>query len=353
MNISMISFTENGMKLSRKIAADMKAEQSLLYTKYFAEQPEEGEIFVQYVKESVQEWARAQMEAGNPMLFIGACGIAVRAIAPYLTDKLHDSPVMVMDELGNYIIPILAGHVGGANEIAQNIAAMTGAVPVITTATDINKKFAVDLFAKKNALHIVNKDGIAGVSAKVLQGKEITISVDPAHITKLPPVSEKIRLTGYPPECEVDVLITAQKTKYRALLSLQPKEYAVGVGCKRGKEPEKVRRLIQSCLKEAGIGVEQVFELASVEQKREEECFLSWSREERIPFHTYTAEELAEVQGDFNGSEFVKEKIGVDNVCERAALKACASGGRLIYPKHAEDGMTVAIAKRDWRIAFD
>lgn len=105
------------------------------------------------------------------MIFIGACGIAVRAIASSVNNKLKDSPVIVIDELGQFVIPILSGHVGGANELAILLAALMNATPVITTATDINNKFAVDVFAKKCRLAIVNKDGIAGVSSKVLAGK--------------------------------------------------------------------------------------------------------------------------------------------------------------------------------------
>ena len=86
-------------------------------------------------------------------LFIGAAGIAVRSIAPRVKDKFTDSPVLVMDEKGGYIIPLLSSHLGGAGETARIISALTGAVPVVTTATDLNRKFAVDLFCegKRNA----------------------------------------------------------------------------------------------------------------------------------------------------------------------------------------------------------
>ena len=87
-------------------------------------------------------------------LFIGAAGIAVRSIAPLVKDKFTDSPVLVMDEKGGYIIPLLSSHLGGAGETARIISALTGAVPVVTTATDLNRKFAVDLFAKENGMQI-------------------------------------------------------------------------------------------------------------------------------------------------------------------------------------------------------
>lgn len=95
----------------------------------------------------------------------------MRAIASSVNNKLKDSPVIVIDELGKFVIPILSGHMGGANELAVLLAELMNATPVITTATDINNKFAVDVFAKKCRLAIVNKDGIAKVSSKVLAGK--------------------------------------------------------------------------------------------------------------------------------------------------------------------------------------
>ena len=101
----------------------------------------------------------------------------MRAIASSVNNKLKDSPVIVIDELGEVCYSDSFRHVGGANELAVLLAALMNATPVITTATDINNKFAVDVFAKKCRLAIVNKDGIAGVSSKVLAGEVVTMSV--------------------------------------------------------------------------------------------------------------------------------------------------------------------------------
>ncbi|MGN0326196.1 MAG: hypothetical protein ACI4DW_07780, partial [Lachnospiraceae bacterium] len=135
MKLSMISFTENGKLLSVNIAKLLDGTEYALYTKCHAFCQEEQTV--RFVTQSIGEWAKEQFEERNALLFIGACGIAVRAIAPYITDKLHDSPVLVMDEKGQYVIPILSGHVGGANELAVTLAEKIGAKPVITTATDI------------------------------------------------------------------------------------------------------------------------------------------------------------------------------------------------------------------------
>lgn len=380
--LSIISFTEKGAHLSLKLL-DMLSEEgenAWLYTK--CSKYREGSINkrLRYVYSNTDEWAKVQMSAKNELLFIGACGIAVRAIAPWVANKLYDSPVLVMDELGTYVIPILSGHVGGANEIAVKIAEMTGSIPVITTATDLNKSFAVDIFAKKNYLYIENKDGIAKVSSKVLRGEKISMAIEPlGHAISEPETLEteenktekvetveagkqaeqdnrftnQIEIVDFPPKQPIDVIITSQKQDYNASLILRPKEYVLGMGCKRGKEPEKIEEYIDQTLTALGISKNQVYAICSIDKKRDEAGFLQWSSLERIPFITYSAEELEEVEGDFEVSQFVKSQVGVDNVCERAALKGCGEGGELVYRKHASDGMTIAVAKRDWRVSFD
>lgn len=368
MNISAISFTRNGIRLSERLAGslenlwkkecadpqrNMELDNIMLFTKCTAYADENAAHPVQYVAESTGEWAGKQMREKNILLFIGACGIAVRSIAPYLTDKMHDSPVLVMDENGEYVIPILSGHLGGANEIAMEIAGAVGAKPVITTATDINHKFAVDLFAERNGLFVVNKEGIAKVSSKVLAGKDITISIEPVHICEGCRLPEGVHMVSYPPEQFVDIVVTSEEKKFDTAILLRPKEYVIGMGCRRGKEVDKIEALILHSMEESDIRMEQILALASIDCKKDEQGFLSWSRKNHLPFITYTVEQLRDLKGEFQASPFVMATTGVDNVCERAALKGCGNGGKLIYGKHAEDGMTIAIAKREWGVRFD
>ncbi len=371
-SMSVISFTESGARLSEKLAelwgsrekeapGDIEIGEIELYTKCNAPkgrgaetEPGQGAAgAARAVEESVGEWAGEQMRAGKILLFIGACGIAVRAVAPHLSDKLRDSPVLVADEKGNYVIPILSGHFGGANEIAVRIATMLGAVPVITTATDLNQKFAVDLFARRNGLFVVNREGIAKVSAKVLAGQEITMSVETGHFRGEGRLPSGVRMVPYPPGGPVDVLVTGEEKEPDAVLLLRPREYALGIGCRKGKEADKIEVFILQGAKEAGISPERFFAAASIDLKREEPGILQWSRRHRVPFLTYTAEELRETEGEFHGSAFVLRAAGVDNVCERAALRACGPGGRIVYGKHAADGMTIAVAEREWSAGFN
>lgn len=383
MKLAIISFTENGIKLSQTVSKSLSGRKVTLYTKcsrYTAE-----DLKVQRVKESLQVWTAQRMAEGDALLFIGACGIAVRAIAPNLTDKLHDVPVLVMDEEGQYVIPILSGHVGGANELAHELAGLMDACPVITTATDVQKKFAVDLFAKRNHLEIMNKDGIAKVSAKALAGEQLTIAVRAKNIECYHPkfcevceedfteaenqllreasmhkqdqeacvVEPPLRLVPYVKNQQIDIVVSETPDNKNALIWLRPRRYVVGMGCRKNKDTEELLAFYQETLEQAMVELGEVYALASIEKKKDEPGLLAISERMRIPFFTYTAEELNRVGECVHSSEFVKAQVGVDNVCERAAFAGCGVSGGLIYEKHAFDGMTIAIAERNWSVILD
>lgn len=248
MKLSVISFTENGKQLSESIVKLLEKELEIkLYTKCEAGIKDDIYSDILFLKKSVGDWAKERMQEQNALLFIGACGIAVRAVAPFLTDKLHDVPVLVMDEKGKYVIPILSGHMGGANDLANHIAEKTGAEAVITTATDLNKKFAVDLFAKRNRLYIANKDGIVKVSSKVLAGKEITMSIEAGH--EIIGGESGIRFVPYPPMGVVDVVVTSKDDMFDTSLLLKPREYVIGIGCKKGKKANEIDDFILKAIK--------------------------------------------------------------------------------------------------------
>lgn len=347
MELRVISFTAQGRCLGERIKECLPREEVILY-----EKPDGGIVF----------WAEEAFKSRSALIFIGACGIAVRAIAPFVKDKLTDSPVVVLDEKGRYVIPILSGHAGGANELAKRLAEAVGAVPVITTATDINGKFAVDVFAMKNQLVIMNKEGIAKVSSKALRGERITVSVEDsnpkrrsfaAKATRLP---DEVDLLPYPPNGPVDVLVASDAAKrelnIRPVLWLKPREYVLGIGSRRGKSIEELTAFLDAKLALLGIDSSDIAVIASIEEKRTEEGICRWAERHRIPFRTFSKEELRAVRGRFHGSYFVEKTVGVDNVCERAALAASGKGGTLILEKQAENGMTMAVARRVWQIRW-
>ena len=361
MILSVICFTRNGYdRMNELNQAGIKDLTVRRFCKCSQLREECGDIFVEG---TVQDWTEKQFAEKNAILFIGATGIAVRSIAPFAENKLSDSPVLVMDDHGRYIIPILSGHVGGANELASLIAEKMGAVPVITTATDINGKIAADVFAKKNHLTIVNKAGIAAVSSKVLTGEKLIFCIGKdvlfdekekeafakAHADDLVILPE----TEADPSAEFDIYI-GRKTgaSPQALLYLTPAKYVLGIGCRMGKTKEEIESLALPQLSKLGIAPEEVCAITSVEHKRKEQGLIDLARELNVPFETYSAEELESLEGDFSVSEFVKQTTGTGCVSERAAMFYCEGNGELILRKIAENGVTLAIAEKKWRLEF-
>ncbi len=297
----------------------------------------------------LSEWAKRCFSDKSALIFIGACGIAVRTIAPFVRDKLSDSPVLVLDESGRYVIPILSGHVGGANELAERIARKIQAEAVITTATDQNGVFAADVFAQKNRLTICNKEGIAAVSSKLLRGERVSISIqDGAAVAGWENALER---TEYPPLGKTDIVISTEEDALKkGILRLRPKPYVLGLGCRRGKEEAEIAEWLRETLP---VPLTEIAYLASVDRKKDESGLRTFAERNRIPFLTFSAEELSALSGDYSGSDFVKQQVGVDNVCERAAMAAAGMGGTLVLRKQSGNGITAALAKRKWSLTFD
>jgi len=344
--LRVCTFTAQGEALARKIFEEWQ------------------EMIPQYrsADVSLEQWTGACFEKHLPVLFVGACGIAVRAIAPFVKDKLSDSAVLVMDEQGRFIIPILSGHVGGANALAKKLAGRMGAIPVLTTATDVEGLFSVDVFAMENGLQIKNRDGIRKVSAKLLRGEKVTITWEDGiqaemskgngeERTALP---EGLIFVPFSSETADVRIVTkqglARHTELSQSLLLIAKEYVVGIGCKKGKTFEEFDAFLKQSLQEGWM--EKTCAIVSIDLKAREEGIWELAQYYHLPFVTYPASELQKVQGEFTESEFVRETTGVANVCERAALCHAGAGGELIQKKTASQGMTVAVARRKTILHF-
>ena len=277
---------------------------------------------------SLDEYTRIGFESHRPLIFVGATGIAVRAISAYVKDKLTDTPVIVIDDNGRFVIPILSGHAGGANKLAVIIANLLDAIPVITTSTDVNRAFSADVFAVENHLTIRNREGIRKVSAKAIEGKPVTLSVK-----------------DYPPREKVDIIL-ADRTDSEYDLLLSPKKYTIGIGTRKGKDPEEAEAFILEVLAGEGIAVQDVYAVCTVDIKEDEPAIKRFCGKYSLPLITFEASLLERVQGDFTASRFVKKTVGVDNVCERAAFLGALPDAKLILRKTSGEGITVAICQR-------
>ncbi len=312
MKISTIAFTENGMEIAGRLADS--------------------------------QWTEEHFTR-DAIVFIGAMGIAVRAIAPFVKTKTKDPAVIVVDELGHFSIPVLSGHIGGANELAIKIADVLGAVPVITTATDINNVFAIDTWAKGENLRILNPECIKLVSSKLLKGKTIHVKSSYPIGGKLP---ENIQINDLKDLSDYDVIIThdnedIEKINNKNILLLVPAIITAGIGCRRGIGFEIIEKSVLNALNKENCHILSLKAIASIDKKANEKGILE--------FNTYSAEELNSLEGDFTKSDFVKSVVSVDNVCERSAI--AESKGELIRRKDAGNGVTVALAINEPVISWE
>ncbi len=303
-----------------------------------------------YRKEALSAIVKRQFYTCDSLIFVGAVGIAVRSIAPFLEHKYKDPAVLVIDELGKYCIPILSGHVGGANELAERIAELFGGemLPVVTTATDLSGKWAVDVFAKKNQLAITDSGKARDISGKVLAGQAVFLYVEEGISLNYQDDFKKMQeifVTDQISEADVYVGIKKNKENENAL-RLVPKSLTLGIGCKKNTDSVKIEQAVRKTFSEAELSVESIGLLCSIDLKAEEIGILEFCKKYEIPSEFYSAEELNQVMGNFTESAFVKSITGVDNVCERAALLGAGEKGRLLIKKQALEGVTVAVAMK-------
>ena len=361
MRVSCIAFTERGYALAERTA------RALSDCAQTGEDDPGWDVSVSRGfgegKADLRAWTALAWEASDALLFVGAAGIAVRAIAPHVASKANDPAVVAIDEAGRFAVPLLSGHLGGANELAQTVARAAGAIPVITTATDVRGVWAVDTWARCAGLAVSNPEAIKRVSARLLSGGRVALYSD-------------MPISGQPPEgvdiasdrARADIVVSpfaganagasvraAETTGVRAQapapepLRLVVPCIVAGIGCRRGACAEAIEEAFLLACGQAGISPSAVREAATIDVKAHEEGLLAFCRARDIPLATYSAEELSQVEGSVSPSDFVRATVGVDNVCERAAL---ADGGELIFPKLAHGGVTVAFSKVTIELSF-
>lgn len=337
MTGALVAFTRRGAALGRALAGLFESATLHLPPRLGAELGEAA-------YGSLAEWT-AEHWGADALVFIGACGIAVRAIAPHVRDKLTDPCVVCVDEAGRFAVPILSGHVGGGNDLARRVAARTGGTAVITTATDVNRMFSVDQWAARQGLCLDNRGAIKAISAALLEGRPVGFASDFPVEGPLPGgVGGEGAAAGFA------ITLTPQASPFPQTLRLYPKILALGIGCRRGTTAQAIAAAADRALALGGLAPQAVCQVCSIDRKGDEAGLLEFCRKRGLPLVTYPAQTLAALPGEFTPSPFVEQTVGVDNVCERSAL---AEGGRLLVRKQAGGGVTVAVAQRPYTVRFD
>ena len=375
--IAIAGFTANGCVLAQKISNELDGARAWAPCRIAEEVGLPG-------FDSVGAWTGDAFAQGcDGIVFVGACGIAVRAVAPYVASKMHDPAVVCVDEAGRWAISLLSGHVGGANDLACRIARIVGATPVVTTATDVRNVFAIDEWAARRGLVIANPQFIKRVSGALLEGGHVGVRV-----------GRQVSLTGELPagfvreECADDTDSVSDTNgadngirtpcpagtapdsadAFRALhahvhigpelpgesdpdtLHLFTRNAVVGVGCRRGCEPAILQDSVEAALAGLGLAPEAVSTLATIDLKAAEPAVVELAAKHGWRLRIFSAQALAAQGGDFASSEFVRTHVGVDNVCERAL--ACCGAVRVLN-KQAHQGTTVAVGLVPEVLSFD
>ena len=375
--IAIAGFTANGCVLAQKIANELEGARAWAPRRISEEVGLPG-------FDSVGAWAGEAFAQGcGGIVFVGACGIAVRAVAPYVASKMHDPAVVCVDEAGKWAISLLSGHVGGANDLARRVARIVGATPVVTTATDVRGVFAIDEWAARCGLVIANPQLIKRVSGALLEGGNVGVRV-----------GRQVSLAGELPagfvreECAGDTdsasdtngadgdirkpcpagaahdsadTACALHAHVRIgpelpcennpdTLHLITRNAVVGVGCRRDCEPTTLQDSVEAALAGLGLAPEAVSTLATIDLKAAEPAVVELAAKHGWRLRTFSAQALAAQGGDFASSEFVRTHVGVDNVCERAL--ACCGAVRVLN-KQAHQGTTVAVGLVPEVLSFD
>lgn len=338
MKITLFAYSKRGIETGRRIMAAAEGDFDAYTVERLA-----GKDFRPLPQPAAPAYESA-FSASDALIFVSSCGIAVRSIAPFIKSKTEDPAVIVTDEAGSFVISLLSGHMGGANALAEQIAAAIGAAPVITTATDVNGRFSVDAWAKRNGFAIDDMQAAKAVSAAILEADIPLTSVFP--ITGGLPNGVVAGESG-----EIGIALSYKKeAPFKTTLRLIPKCLSIGVGCRRGTGAEAIASAVGQVLDDNGLDARAVKCAASIDLKKDEPGLIAFCEQAGIPLRFYSARRLNKVAGEFTASEFVRKTTGVDNVCERAAM---IGAEKLIVKKTEVGGVTVAVALIKTEVRFE
>lgn len=352
MKAALIGFTRNSERLMKELKTGLSdkgiACEAWVKRKGVSEE-EAGAEGICLFSESLSEWTRRQFQDQDALIFVGAAGICVRAIAPFVRSKKTDPAVIVVDEQGKHAISLLSGHIGGANALTLLAAEILGAEPVITTATDLHGKFAVDAFAARRGMYLDSMPLAKEIAAALVSDTRVGMY---SAFPVLGPIPEELD-TESPQELGFAVDVK-KSSPFDRTLHLVPRAVALGIGCRKGTDGEALKSFVKEELERYGIFPESVCGVASVDLKKDEAGIHALAESLGAPFRVYTPEELerAESEDGFTESDFVRKVAGVGNVCERSAL-LLAGTHQLLIRKTARNGMTLAAAMTDYTLCME
>jgi cobalt-precorrin 5A hydrolase/precorrin-3B C17-methyltransferase len=268
---------------------------------------------------------------GRPIIGICAAGILIRLLAPHLSDKRSEPPVLAVSQDGAYAVPLLGGH-HGANRLAREIAEALGGSAALTTASD--SKYSRGLDDPPEGWVLDDPAAAKPAMLALLVGGKIALEGDAPWLAE----------AGYPVRFggQVRVRVSERTERRERELLYHPKTLVVGIGAERGVSADEVIRLIGETLDANGLARASIAALATIDIKSDEAAFHAAARHFGVPLRVFTAGELSQERYRLiNPSAIVEAETGTPGVAEAAALKA----GTLLVPKRKSSRVTCAIGR--------
>ncbi len=288
-------------------------------------------------------------------VLIMATGIVVRMIAPLLHSKESDPAVVVMDDAGTFAIPLLSGHLGGANRLARQCGEVTGALPVITTATDANNLPSFDMLAQELGMAIDDIGQVKHLNALLLDHLPIAL-IDPhgalsKHLLRHSTISHHTTYAGALASGAQGFILVSNRQEPHPelpgqLLILRPANLVLGIGCNRGTPAPEIEAFVTGHLLEQSLSVKSVCTIATITAKGDEVGLVNYAQQLGVPLRCFTSEQLNRVTCPSPPSPYALAAVGATGVAEPAALLA-SEGGCLLLGKVKSANVTLAIAQRN------
>jgi cobalamin biosynthesis protein CbiG len=279
-----------------------------------------------------------------------AAGIVVRAAARLLKDKKIDPAVVVLDENGKFAVSLLSGHIGGANALAHEIADYLGARAVITTASDVQGKISLDLWAEEKNLMVEDFQKLTEMSARIVNGKTIKIFSE----LKVEPGNVPDEFTIVDAAGQADVIISSRLLESNALV-MRPRNLIAGIGCNRGTHKEEITSVVDEIMQNKKLSPHSIVSVASIDLKKDEKGLLDYAQDNKLDIVFFSADELNHVssKNKLTKSETVMTATGAVAVAEPAALMAASKASddySLIVKKEKRGNVTLAIAMAEYSL---
>ena len=354
--IAVVAITRRGVETALKIQQALAAadEEATVYApkKY-------SQNGVVPLEKNLIDFIKDTYNAVDALVSVMATGITIRAVAPFLESKLTDPAVIGVDASGKFVISLLSGHYGGANELTNIIAKGINAIPVVTTASDVMGKLGADEIAKNLHLTIENPESLVAVNAAIVNGDRIIVVL--VGDTKIPlnaiscyeikKADNGLQTLDIINNYDAGIIIADEPltiTKFvKPFTILKTKRVVVGLGARKDSTADQIIEAVDIALEQVHMPLAQVSRFASVDIKKTSQPMLDAVERLGAPLEFLSVNALASlIHSDLSpDSAMVKEKIGVGGVCERAALLVAGKNSKLILKKTKHNGVTVAIAE--------